>query len=241
MRINNNTVAFSRQIQDIFTAIAPRYDFLNRLLSIGQDRYWRKVAIDCLAPEPNERLIDVATGTGDMLLEIVSRNRSVQIFGIDLNQRMIDLARTKVMEKGYSRAISFQLGSGECLPFPDKSFDGAVCAFGIRNFSDVKLGLMEIYRILKPGGRVVILEFSMPTNPVFNFIYNGYFNLILPKIGNLVSGHDNAYSYLQESVADFPDQKKFVSWIEEVGFQKVFFIELSLGIVSVHCGHKVFK
>ena len=240
MRSNKNTVASSRQIRDVFTAIAPRYDFLNRLLSIGRDRYWRKVAIDRLAPKANERIIDIATGTGDVLVEIASRNHSVRILGIDFSRRILDLGRTKLMKKGYDRAVSFQIGSGECLPFADKSFDGAVCAFGIRNFSDVKLGLMEFYRILKPGGRAVILEFSVPSTPVLSHIYNWYFNVILPRIGRLVSGHDNAYSYLPESVADFPDQKKFVSLIEETGFHKVSFNELSFGIVSIHLGHKPF-
>ena len=176
MTRNVKAVEFSREIQNIFTAIAPRYDFLNRLLSIGQDKYWRKVTVDRLAPGTNERILDIATGTGDMLLEIASRIDTKQIFGIDFSRRMLDLGRTKVMEKGYNRAVSFLIGSGECLPFADKSFDGAVCAFGIRNFSDARLGLMEFYRILKPGGRAVILEFSMPTNPALSHVYNWYFN-----------------------------------------------------------------
>ena len=236
--IIEDTTAFSLQTRNMFTAIAPRYDFLNRLLSIGQDRQWRKKAIDILAPVAKERILDIATGTGDMALEIATRNLSVQVFGVDFSQRMLDLGRAKINQKGYDRVVSFQIGSGECLPFANESFDGAVCAFGIRNFADVQLGLREFYRILKPGGRVIILEFSMPPNPVLNLFYEWYFNLILPKIGNLISGHANAYSYLSESVADFPDQNKFVDWIEKTGFQKSSFTELSFGIVSIHYAYK---
>ena len=233
-----DTAAFSRQIQNMFTAIAPRYDFLNRLLSVGQDRHWRKKAINRLAPVPKERILDIATGTGDMALEIASRNLSVQISGIDFSRRMLDLGRNKIREKGYDRFVSFQIGSGECLPFTANSFHGAVCAFGIRNFADAKLGLREFYRILKPGGRAVILEFSMPANPILNKIYNWYFDLVLPKVGSLISGHNDAYSYLPDSVADFPEQNEFVRWMEEAGFKKVSFNELTFGIVSIHCGYK---
>ena len=233
-----DTAAFSRQVQRMFTAIAPRYDFLNRLLSVGQDRSWRKRAINRLALEPGERILDIATGTGDMALEIASRNLSVQISGIDFSRRMLDLGRKKIKENGYDHDVSFQIGSAECLPFADDSFHGAVCAFGIRNFADVKLGLREFHRILKPGGRAVILEFSKPTNRVLKSVYNWYFDLVLPKVGSLISGHNDAYSYLPESVADFPDQAEFVSWIKEAGFQKVSFKELTFGIVSIHHGYK---
>ncbi len=233
-----DTAAFSRQIQSMFTAIAPRYDFLNSLLSVGQDRQWRKRAVDMLAPASNERILDIATGTGDMALEIASRNLSVQISGIDFSRRMLELSRGKIRKKGYERFVSLQIGSGECLPFANNSFDGAVCAFGIRNFADVKLGLREFYRILKPGGRAVILEFSMPANPVLNLVYNWYFDLVLPKVGSLISGHGEAYRYLPDSVADFPEQCEFVRWMGQAGFQKVSFKELTFGIVSVHHGYK---
>jgi len=238
MSNNGNSDGLSSQIQSMFTAIAPRYDFLNRLLSIGQDKFWRKVAIDKLAPQPNDRILDIATGTGDVLLEIASRNKSVRIFGIDFSRGMLELGRIKINKKGYDQAVSFQIGSGECLPFADGSFDGAVCAFGIRNFSDIKLGLIEFYRILKPGGRAIILEFSMPSNPLFSHFFSFYFKMILPKLGGLVSRHATAYSYLPKSVANFPDQKQFVGWIEEAGFKNVSFEELSYGIVSIHYGYK---
>ena len=234
-----DTTAFTLQTREMFTSIAPRYDFLNRLLSVGQDKYWRQRAIDLLDPMENERILDVATGTGDMVIEVAKRNLSVQIFGIDFSQRMLDLGRIKIAQNGYNQAVSLQIGSGECLPFADESFDGVICAFGIRNFADVQLGLREFFRVLKPGGRVVVLEFSIPQNQFLKTAYEWYFNLILPKIGNIISGHLNAYSYLPESVANFPSQKKFIKWIEKIGFKKVSFSELTFGIVSIHRGYKV--
>ena len=236
-----DTTAFSLQIREMFTSIAPRYDFLNKLLSLGQDKYWRQRAIDLLDPIENERILDVATGTGDMIIEVAKRNLSVQIFGLDFSHRMLDLGRIKIVQNDYNQRVSFQIGSGECLPFANESFDGVVCAFGIRNFADAPLGLREFFRVLKPGGRVVVLEFSLPQNQFLNTIYEWYFNLVLPKIGNIVSGHANAYSYLSESVASFPSQKKFIRCIEKIGFKKVYFTELTFGIVTIYHGYKVSK
>lgn len=234
-----DTTAFTLQTREMFTSIAPRYDFLNRLLSMGRDKYWRQRAIDLLDPMGKERILDVATGTGDMAIEVAKRNLSVQVFGIDFSQRMLDLGRIKIAQRGYNQAVSLQTGSGECLPFADESFDGVICAFGIRNFADIQLGLREFFRVLKPGGRIVVLEFSIPQNQFLNTVYEWYFNLILPKIGNIISGHSNAYSYLPESVANFPSQKKLIKLIEKIGFKKVSFSELTFGIVSIHRGYKV--
>jgi len=237
--IIEDTTTFTLQTREMFTSIAPRYDFLNRLLSVGQDKYWRKRAVDLLDPIGMDHILDVATGTCDIAIEIASRNLSVQIFGIDFSQRMLDLGRTKVAQNNYDKSISFQIGSGEDLPFANESFDGVICAFGIRNFANVQMGLREFYRVLKPGGRIIILEFSVLQNQFLNAVYEWYFNLILPKIGNLISGHSNAYTYLPESVANFPNQKKFVEWLEKTGFKKVSFAELTFGIVSIHRGFKV--
>jgi demethylmenaquinone methyltransferase / 2-methoxy-6-polyprenyl-1,4-benzoquinol methylase len=230
--------AFSLQTREMFTSIAPRYDFLNRLLSLGQDRYWRKKTIDLLGFLENQCILDVATGTCDIVIEVAKRNLSAQIFGIDFSRRMLDLGRIKITRKNYNQIVSLQIGSGENLPYADTSFDGVVCAFGIRNFADIQSGLNEFYRVLKPGGRVVILEFSIPQNQLLETVYDWYFNLILPKIGKIISGHSNAYSYLPESVANFPNQKKFTKYIEKAGFQNVSFTELTFGIVSIHYGNK---
>tara|TARA_B100000315_G_scaffold40225_1_gene35116 strand:- start:507 stop:1232 length:726 start_codon:yes stop_codon:yes gene_type:complete len=232
-------VVFSRRIQDMFSAIAPRYDFLNRLLSIGFDRYWRKSAIDLLAPRSGEHILDVATGTGDMALEIVSRGlHDIRVVGVDFSRRMLELGRDKVRLRDYNQRVSFHLGNGENLPLADTSFECTTCAFGVRNYANVKLGLREIHRVLKPGGRVVILEFSMPSNSFLRCVYNWYFDLVLPKVGNLISGHDEAYGYLPKSVMEFPDQNEFVNWMKEAGFENVVCRELTFGVVSLHYGHK---
>jgi demethylmenaquinone methyltransferase/2-methoxy-6-polyprenyl-1,4-benzoquinol methylase len=237
--IIEDTTTFTLQNREMFTAIAPRYDFLNWLLSVGQDKYWRKQAVDLLDPIRRDHILDVATGTCDIVIEIAKRNLAVRIFGIDFSQRMLELGKAKVSRNNYDKSISFQIGSGEHLPFANESFDGVVCAFGIRNFANVKTGLREFYRVLKPGGRIVILEFSVPKNQFINAVYECYFNFILPKIGNLISGHSNAYTYLPESVTHFPNQRTFVEWIEKTGFEKVSFVELTFGIVSIHRGFKV--
>ena len=132
--IIEDTTEFTLQTREMFTSIAPRYDFLNRLLSVGQDKYWRKRAVDFLDPMGTDQILDVATGTCDMIIEIARRNLSVKIFGIDFSQRMLNLGRIKIAQRGYNQAVSLQIGSGECLPFADESFDGIICAFGIRNF-----------------------------------------------------------------------------------------------------------
>ena len=234
-----DTTDFSLKTREMFASIAPRYDFLNWLLSLGQDRNWRKKAIDLLGPIRNDCILDVATGTCDMIIEIAKRNISTQIFGIDFCQNMLNLGQTKVSQNNFDNKISFQIGSGECLPFANNSFDSVICSFGVRNFANVQMGLEEFYRVLKPGGKIVILEFSEPQNKILNIIYDFYFNLILPKIGNLISGHSNAYSYLPESVANFPNQKKFIEWIRKIGFKKATSIELTFGIVSIHRAFKV--
>ena len=232
-------VVFSRRIQAMFSAIAPRYDFLNRLLSIGFDRYWRKSAIDLLAPRSGDHILDVATGTGDMILEIISRRLpDVRVMGVDFSRRMLELGRRKIRPRDCNQTVSFHLGNGENLPLADMSFECATCAFGVRNYANVKLGLREMHRVLKPGGRVVILEFSMPANSILRRVYNWYFGLVLPKVGNLISGHDEAYNYLPESVMEFPDQNEFANWVKEAGFENVVCRELTFGIVSLHYGCK---
>ena len=222
----------------MITAIAPRYDFLNSLLSIGQDRYWRKAATDILSPNINEYILDIATGTGDMILEIASKNNSAQIIGIDFSLCMLDIGRDKIKKKKYDPFVSLLMGSGECLPFANESFDCAVNAFGIRNFFNIKLGLLEVFRVLKPGGRIVILEFSTPNNILLKNIYNWYFQYVLPIVGKLISQHNNAYSYLPKSVAKFPDQNEFMKLMSKTGFQKVSLTKLSFGIVSIYLGYK---
>lgn len=230
---------FSRQIQTMFGLVAPRYDFLNRLLSLGLDRRWRKVAVNILAPRPGERYLDIATGTADMALEIGARSLdAVRVFAVDFSLPMLRLAREKVQASPAAAGIALQAGSGEALPFPDDCFDGLVCAFGIRNFADVPRGLEEMQRVLKPGGRAVILEFSLPERGWLGDAYRCYFERVLPAVGRFVSGHPDAYRYLPTSVAAFPSRSEFAALMRQKGFVEIRKKALTLGVVTVYRGKK---
>ncbi len=239
MRTLEDPALFSRQIQNMFSAIAPRYDFLNRLLSCGRDRHWRRAAVDLLAPASGERYLDVATGTADVALEIVSRALpGIHVNGVDISHPMLVLGGRKVRGNDLATAISLQAGCVESLPFPDDGFNGVISAFGVRNFSDLIRGLEEMRRVLKPGGRIVILEFSLPENPFLGFIYKLYFGRLLPWIGRFVSGHRSAYRYLPESVSEFPSGSDFVRHLERAGFGQTTCQSLTFGIVNIYSGNK---
>ncbi len=230
---------FSRQIQSMFGAVAPKYDFLNRLLSAGRDQYWRKAAVDLLSPKKGERFLDVATGTADIALEIASRHPSeVKVMGIDFSGPMLKLGLKKVNDKNLKHAITLQKGCGQSLPFADESFDGAITSFGLRNFSDPGLALTEIHRVLKHKGQVVILEFSHPTNPILGWGYQLYFHFLLPQVGKIFSRHKSAYNYLPQSVSKFPMRQELALLMEKSGFQCVTHQDLTFGIVTLYHGIK---
>ena len=235
-----NPAAFNRQVQEMFSDIAPRYDLLNRLLSCGRDRYWRKRAVSRLAPQPGQCFLDIATGTADVAIEIARTcpDRPVQVVGMDFSGKMLELARQKIDSLDLADSIQMEAGSAESLPFKDNSFDGTTTAFGVRNFSDVGRSLREMNRVLKPGGRCVILEFALPRNSVLNFLYRFYFETLLPRLGRLISRHPNAYTYLPESVAAFPVREKFSSLMQNAGFNNVTFTELTFGVVIIYTGIK---
>ena len=230
----------NRQVQKMFSDIAPRYDLLNRLLSCGQDQDWRKRAVTRLSPQSGERFLDIATGTADVALEIIRNvpKGAVQVVGMDFSEKMLELARQKIDSLDKANSIQLECGSAESLPFEDNSFDGTTTAFGIRNFFDIGRSLREMHRVLKPGGRCVILEFSLPRNPVLNALYRFYFEWLLPKVGRLISKHPSAYTYLPETVAAFPVRKEFSSLMQQAGFMNVTYKELTLGIVILYTGIK---
>ena len=230
----------NRQVQKMFSDIAPRYDLLNRLLSCGQDQYWRKRAVTRLSPQSGERFLDIATGTADVALEIIRNvpKGAVQVVGMDFSEKMLELARQKIDSLDKANSIQLECGSAESLPFEDNSFDGTTTAFGIRNFSDIGRSLREMHRVLKPGGRCVILEFSLPRNSILNALYRFYFEWLLPKVGRLISKHPSAYTYLPETVAAFPVRKEFSSLMQQAGFMNVTYKELTLGIVILYTGIK---
>lgn len=225
-------------IQQMFGNIAPRYDFLNKLLSFGIDRRWRKKAVRLLKYRENSRILDVATGTGDVALEIARTTPdSIKITGADFCREMVELGQSKVASSPYSGRIDFKVAPCEDLPFPNETFDSITIAFGIRNVVDRQLGLAEMWRVLKPGGRMIILEFSTPKSMVFRNIYYFYFRRFLPMIGGLFSSY-NAYKYLPDSVLEFPSQQEFAKMIADAGFRAPHIHELTFGIASIYVGDK---
>ncbi|MDY0270849.1 bifunctional demethylmenaquinone methyltransferase/2-methoxy-6-polyprenyl-1,4-benzoquinol methylase UbiE [Trichloromonas sp.] len=227
-----------RGIREMFDAIAPRYDLLNRLLSLGIDRRWRTFAVKQLNLPENGRILDVATGTGDVALEIAAQSPpSLTIVGADLTPGMLKVGQEKIARSPYRDRITLVTAPCEAMPHPDGQFDGVTIAFGIRNVVDRPAGLREMWRVLKPGGKVVILEFSHPKSRLFKEIYYFYFRKVLPWIGGLISKR-SAYQYLPDSVLEFPDQETFKKMMEEAGFAQVVYHELTFGIATVHVGVK---
>ena len=226
-------------IQAMFNAVAPRYDLLNRLLSIGYDRHWRKEAVREFESVENKKYLDVATGTADIALEIAKRHpKPSQIVGMDFSISMLKLGHKKISTNHFGKGIKLIPGAAENIPLKDHTFDGAITAFGVRNFLDAKQGLREMYRILKPNGKIVVLEFSFPKKGLLNRLYRLYFEKILPLLGRIISGHKSAYSYLPASVANFPQGEAFNEILECSGFKSVSFKPLTLGIVTLYTGIK---
>jgi len=226
------------KIQQMFGAIAPRYDFLNRLLSFGIDRRWRTKAVRLLKYRECSRILDVATGTGDVALEIALRTPdSVTITGADFCKEMIDLGIEKVAASPYASRIELKVAPCEDLPFANDTFDSITIAFGIRNLVDRKLGLAEMWRVLRPGGRMIVLEFSTPRSLLFRQMYYFYFRRLLPLVGGLFSRY-NAYKYLPDSVLEFPSREEFSRMIAEAGFRNIHLHELTFGVATIYAGEK---
>jgi demethylmenaquinone methyltransferase / 2-methoxy-6-polyprenyl-1,4-benzoquinol methylase len=225
------------QVARMFDSISGNYDFLNHFLSLGIDIRWRKKAVKLLAPGNPKLILDVATGTGDFAVETLKLNPD-KVVGIDISEGMLEVGRKKMKDHGYDSKIELLSGDSENLPFEENKFDAVVVAFGVRNFENLEKGLTEMYRVLKPGGRMVVLEFSKPKMFPFKQLYNFYFNFILPKIGKLISRDPAAYTYLPESVQAFPDGDSFVGILNRIGFKDTLCKPLTLGISSLYTGIK---
>lgn len=225
------------QVADMFNNIAGKYDFLNHFLSLGIDKGWRKKAIAEIAKVQPKTILDVATGTGDLAIA-ASKLNPEKIVGIDIAAQMLDVGRQKLKEKGLSELISMQVGDSEALPFADNSFDAITCAYGVRNFEHLEAGLKEMRRVLRPGGKLAILEFSHPKKFPVKQGYQFYFKYILPTLGKLVSRHSTAYSYLPESVMAFPEGQRFCDILQECGFQGPKARPLTFGITTLYTAGK---
>ncbi len=220
------------QVARMFNNIAPRYDLLNHLLSMGIDKLWRRKAIALLKKEPCANVLDVATGTGDMAIAL-HRKLGVAVTGLDLSEQMLNVAQQKV-DKLKLNHIKLEHGDSEQLPFVTNTFDAVTVAFGVRNFENLELGLGEMMRVIKPEGRMVILEFSKPTVFPVKQLFHFYSATILPFLGGLISRDRAAYDYLPESVAGFPEGQQFIDVLHRVGMIKIKQYRLSFGIATIY-------
>ncbi|MDN5203360.1 bifunctional demethylmenaquinone methyltransferase/2-methoxy-6-polyprenyl-1,4-benzoquinol methylase UbiE [Fulvivirgaceae bacterium BMA10] len=225
------------QVAYMFNNISKRYDFLNHFLSLGIDIYWRKQAIKLLKPKKPQVILDIATGTGDFAIAAMKLNPE-KIIGVDISEGMLEVGRKKMKKLELDSTIDLQLGDSEKLLFEDNKFDAVIVSFGVRNFADLKKGLSDMWRVLKPGGTAVILEFSKPKSFPFKQIYNFYFKYILPIIGRLISKDQAAYTYLPESVKAFPEGDDFLNIFKSVGFKDSQCKPLTFGISSIYIGQK---
>jgi demethylmenaquinone methyltransferase/2-methoxy-6-polyprenyl-1,4-benzoquinol methylase len=226
------------QVAEMFDDIAPRYDFLNRFLSAGIDVQWRKKALAELKFPKPQYLLDVATGTADVAIMAARILKPQKIVGIDISNGMLDLGRKKLLKGGLEKQIELQTGDSEAINFPEASFDAVTVAFGVRNFANLEKGLSEIYRVLKPGGKLVVLEFSKPKIIGIQQFYNLYMGIVAPGVGSIFSKNRDAYQYLHDSVQKFPEGNAFTDILNKTGFKENTCKRLSLGICSIYTGIK---
>ena len=225
-----------QKVELMFNDIAHRYDFLNHFLSMGIDIQWRKTVRKTLQPFNPEKILDVATGTGDLAIEL-SKLRPDRIIGVDIAEKMLDIGKQKIRKKKLDNIISMEVGDSENLRFDDHYFDAVTVAFGVRNYENLQKGLKEMRRVLKPGGTVAILEFSKPKGFPFKNIYNLYFNTLLPTFGRAVSTHDSAYTYLPESVQSFAEDEAFLKEMKDAGYKNCKQKRLTFGISTLYTGN----
>jgi demethylmenaquinone methyltransferase/2-methoxy-6-polyprenyl-1,4-benzoquinol methylase len=227
-----------QQVADMFDKIAFRYDFLNRFLSAGIDVSWRKKAIKQLQSVQPANILDVATGTGDVAILAHKMLHPARITGIDISEGMLEIGRKKIEKLGLEKQIELLKGDSETIAFPDHTFDAITVAFGVRNYQNLEKGLAEMLRVLRPGGKLVVLEFSKPKQFLFKVVYNVYMNTIAPGFGKLIAKNKDAYQYLNDSVQRFPEGNEFIKILQDVGYSSTYSRILTLGICTIYCGSK---
>lgn len=225
------------QVAAMFNSIAGNYDFLNHFLSFGIDKIWRKKLIKILRQRNVKIMLDVATGTADVAIK-AAKLPGIAIKGIDISEKMINIGIQKIEKKGLKNTVELSIGDAELIHFSDETFDAVTVAFGVRNFENLNHGLVEMHRVLKKGGAAVILEFSRPQNFPFKQLYNFYFRYILPIVGRLVSKDQSAYTYLPDSVYNFPFGNDFMIELKKAGFNKCNFKTLTFGVATIYVGEK---
>ena len=225
------------EVAEMFNNISGKYDFLNHFLSLGIDKLWRKKAIKMLKSIAPDKVLDIATGTGDFALEALSL-KPTEVVGLDISIGMLEKGREKMKAKGVGHIVSMELGDSENIPYSSDYFDALTVGFGVRNFENLELGLSEMLRVLKPGGKAIILEFSKPKRFPVKQVFRFYSATIIPILGKTISKDAKAYTYLPESVAAFPEGKEFELILEKVGYQNVSSILVSGGIATIYSGDK---
>ncbi|MBL4895142.1 MAG: bifunctional demethylmenaquinone methyltransferase/2-methoxy-6-polyprenyl-1,4-benzoquinol methylase UbiE [Emcibacter sp.] len=234
-------------VRNVFDSVAQKYDVMNDVMSGGLHRLWKNDMIRVLRPQPGMKLLDVAGGTGDIAFRFLDAAQKrtktdatpAEVTVCDINAEMLKVGRDRAIDRGILRNIEWVCGNAESLSFPDNSFDAYTIAFGIRNVTNIDKALAEAHRILKPGGRFLCLEFSKVDMPLLNKIYDTYSFHLLPRFGEMITGDRESYQYLVESIRQFPPQDKFKSLIEDAGFQRVTYRNMTGGVVALHSGWKI--
>ncbi len=236
--LQHSPLSKKEQVAGMFDSISLRYDFLNRFLSAGIDQVWRKKALQILKKDQPQTMLDVATGTGDLAIMAEKMLSPKSITGIDISEGMLAFGRKKILEKGLEKTIQLQGGDSEAIGFEDNHFDAVTVAFGVRNFENLTRGLQEMLRVLKPGGRLVILEFSKPKTPVVKQFYSVYMEHLSPFFGKMFSKNKEAYQYLNNSIKNFPEGKNFTQILSTNGYQNVTLKPLSFGVCTIYSATK---
>ena len=227
----------AKQVEQMFDSIAPAYDFMNRAMTMGIDRWWRRVAVRMVRKTQPQLILDVATGTGDFAIDLYRKFKPEQVVGIDLSQGMLDVARKKIEKHNLNDAITVQQGDCLALPFDDGSFNAVTVAFGVRNFEHLLQGYQQMYRVLKPGGMLCVIELSTPRNRVIKWFYDLYTLHIIPWMGSLKSGDRSAYRYLPQSIAAVPQGEEMLAIMREAGFKNCKVKRMTFGTCSIYSGN----
>lgn len=226
-------------VKDVFSSVSSKYDFMNDTMSFGVHRVWKDALVDWMAPMDNTTCLDLAGGTGDIAMRIISRNKDVRVQIVDLTPDMIFEGRRKIGKDGPSQSISWMVGDGLQLPFRNNQFDYCTIGFGLRNFQNYSKALQEIYRVLKIGGRLLVLEFSNISNTGLRNLYDSYSFNVIPKLGGIIAKDKDSYQYLVESIRKFPNQEQLKELMLEAGFDNTRYRNLSFGVVAIHSGWKL--
>lgn len=234
---NKETSSKKEEVAEMFNNISKRYDFLNHFLSLGIDKLWRKKAIKQLRDVQPKKVLDIATGTGDFAIAAMKLNPE-EVVGVDISQGMLDVGIEKMKRKGLDHVIQMRIGDSEQLPFEDGYFDALTVGFGVRNYENLEKGLADMLRVLRPGGKAIILEFSKPKKFPMKQAFGFYSKRIIPFFGKRISKDKRAYEYLPESVAAFPEGKAFTDILEKIGYTKISATPVSGGIATIYAGSK---